>query len=145
VIVAAHYPFLSASRHRDRGDLQELLVPVLLRHRVDLMLAGHDHNYQRFGDPHDPRDAMDRLALIVSGGGGKSLYELREHPRLRFAHGGYQYCVVEVDGLRLTLRAKDAQGKVLEEFTIDKRRLIEQGSWRLDQENARDRRISALK
>jgi hypothetical protein len=47
-VVVEHYPPWSASRQGDRPDLIERLVPELRRHRVDLLLCGNDHAYQRF-------------------------------------------------------------------------------------------------
>lgn len=145
LIVITHYPFYSASRHGDRPDLQALLRPLLLRHHVDLMLNGHDHNYQRFGDPLDPRDDADALVQVTTGGGGKSLYELHEHPRLRASFGGYQYTVLDFEGLRLELRIKDAAGKVVDTYVLDKQRLIDDGKLVLDAGRPRDRRILALR
>ena len=145
IVVAAHYPFYSASRHGNRGDLQQHLLPLLLRHEVDLVVVGHDHNYQRFGDPADPRDVNDQVVLVISGGGGKSLYDLNPHERLRASHRGYQHCVVNVDGLRLELRAKSVSGEELDTVVLDKRARIDSGALALDSEDARDRRIAALR
>jgi len=44
-------------------------VPILARHRVDLLLAGHDHIYQR--------GEQGGLRYAVTGGGGASLYSIR--------------------------------------------------------------------
>ncbi len=44
-------------------------VPVLVRHGVSLLLAGHDHLYQR--------GEIGGLAYVVTGGGGAELYPIR--------------------------------------------------------------------
>ncbi|HWU87917.1 MAG TPA: metallophosphoesterase, partial [Kofleriaceae bacterium] len=44
-------------------------VPILARHRVDLVLAGHDHLYQR--------GEQGGLRYVVTGGGGAALYNIR--------------------------------------------------------------------
>ena len=44
-------------------------VPILARHRVDLVLSGHDHLYQR--------GEIGGLRYVVSGGGGAPLYGIR--------------------------------------------------------------------
>src|SRR5262249_20766175 len=44
-------------------------VPILLRHRVDLVLAGHDHLYQR--------GEVAGLRYAVTGGGGAPPYHIR--------------------------------------------------------------------
>jgi hypothetical protein len=42
-------------------------VPILAKHHVDLLLAGHDHLYQR--------GEHGGIRYIVSGGGGAGLYK----------------------------------------------------------------------
>lgn len=44
-------------------------VPILARHRVDLLFSGHDHIYQR--------GEQDGVRYVVSGGGGAALYNIR--------------------------------------------------------------------
>src|SRR3546814_4966804 len=44
-IVAIHQPMFSPRQDRDNALLREHLLPVLERHRVDLVLQGHDHVY----------------------------------------------------------------------------------------------------
>src|SRR3546814_4354158 len=48
-IVAIHQPMFSPRQDRDNALLREHLLPVLERHRVDLVLQGHDHVYGRRG------------------------------------------------------------------------------------------------
>lgn len=111
LVVLSHFPFYSASRQGDREDLQEHLLPLLRQHQVDLYLAGHDHNYQRFtGD----------VVQVISGGGGKSLYVLEEHELLAKAVGEYHFCTVEVSGSELTLQAIGNESGVMDELRLDK-------------------------
>ena len=55
---------LRATQDLDTLDV-ELLEPILDRHDVQLVLAGHDHNYQR----HE----KNGVVYIVTGGGGAPL------------------------------------------------------------------------
>jgi hypothetical protein len=52
-----------------------LLVPLFERHDVDLVLAGHDPNYQRFAPRHG-------VTYVVDGGGGRPPLLAQEVPRL---------------------------------------------------------------
>jgi hypothetical protein len=106
-VVASHYPMRSASRQRDRGDLLLEVLPLLQQHGVDLYLSGHDHTYQRVA----PEDGV---VMVVSGGGGKSLYELHQHERVRVAQSQYHWCSVEAQAGRLTLRALAFDGALLD-------------------------------
>ncbi|HLZ38446.1 MAG TPA: metallophosphoesterase, partial [Mycobacteriales bacterium] len=47
-VVVFHQPAYSCSRHGSTDDVVDRWVPILERHRVSLVLSGHDHNYQRF-------------------------------------------------------------------------------------------------
>jgi hypothetical protein len=98
IFVTSHYPIESASRQGDRADLIEHVLPLLLQYGVNLYLSGHDHTYQRLEKKGD-------LPLVVSGGGGKSLYEVGEHPDKVVALSKYNHCTVMVHGRDLTLRA----------------------------------------
>jgi hypothetical protein len=67
--VVFHQPAWSCSRHDSHRRVVELWVPVIERHRVALVLNGHDHNYQRFV-------SAGGVTYVVTGGGGRSLYPL---------------------------------------------------------------------
>ena len=134
-IVMSHFPIHSCSRQGDRTDLIEHLVPLLERHEVDLVLAGHDHNYQRFGDGE-----AEGPLFVVTGAGGKSLYDLKPHPLLTKAHKAYHFCFVTVEGRRLVFRAIDVDGELIDRFELD---LATSTPSRrgLDPSRPRDRRI----
>ena len=116
LVVAGHYPIWSGSRQGDRGDLVEHLLPQLLAAKVDLFFCGHDHVYQRFGEP-------GTLVQVVTGGGGKSLYDLRDHPQRKAAAAAYHFVQVRVEGPQLRLTALTAAGGELDALTLDKRTL----------------------
>lgn len=63
-IVALHHPLYSSGQHGSNLLARDLLEPILVRHHVDLVLAGHDHHYERTTPQHG-------ITHIVSGGGCK--------------------------------------------------------------------------
>jgi predicted phosphodiesterase len=113
-IVVEHFPPWSASNQGDRPDLIEGLVPRLQALRVDLLLCGHDHVYQRFQPVGD-------LHIVCTGGGGKSLYELKPHPRVVKAEAVYHACSVEADAARLTLRALTVEQREVDVLALAKK------------------------
>ncbi len=113
LVVASHYPIQSCSRQGDRADLVRHVLPLLRERGVDLYLSGHDHTYQRFGQPGG-------LVQVVSGGGGKSLYDLQAHPQVVTARSRYHHCVVEVAGAVLRLRAIGDRDDLLDELELRK-------------------------
>jgi predicted phosphodiesterase len=136
LVVWSHYPVQSAYRDRPRQDLEQHYLPLCRELGVDLLCAGHDHNYQRFGEPGE-------TVQVVTGGGGKSLYEIRHRPDgLVAAEVAYHACEVLVDGPTLRLTARSIDGAVLDAFTIDKAQLLREG--RVRGSEARLARLRAL-
>ncbi len=63
-IVVLHHPPYSAGFHGSDRGVREHLVPLFERHGVDVVLAGHDHDYQR-------SKPVAGVTYLVSGGGAK--------------------------------------------------------------------------
>jgi len=83
IVAALHRPLYSSSFHGGDLPLRTYIEPLLLEYGVDLVLAGHDHNYERSypvidGVPQssEAHEYLRGLAPIhiVSGGGGGPLY-----------------------------------------------------------------------
>ncbi len=68
-----HYPLFSSGEHGDIASVKDLWK-VLHERGVDVVLAGHDHHYERFA-PQDPDGKADPAGIreFVVGTGGKSL------------------------------------------------------------------------
>jgi hypothetical protein len=139
IVVAEHYPVRSVYREaRPRIDLEQHLVPLLETYAVDLLLVGHDHLYQRFG-------RSGETIQVGSGGGGKHLYEIVRRPAdLVTASTAHHFCTVDIDGARLRCRALAVDGRVLDEFEIDKGALARADRLRVDPHSPRGQRIAAL-
>jgi len=111
-VVFFHVPPFSAYRNSNevlRGDLTE----VLERLGVDLVFSGHDHHYARFA----PRKST---TYIVTGGGGKNLYRVRDAENLVYAESVFHFVEVRADLGSLVVRAVDLSGSVFDELTIRK-------------------------
>jgi len=70
-----HHPRFSSGReHGSNADMSRFFR-IAQTHDVDLILAGHDHDYERFRRMKaDGRVDRQGVMSIVSGAGGKSLY-----------------------------------------------------------------------
>jgi hypothetical protein len=141
LIAASHYPIRSASRQSDRDDLVEHVEPLLRKYGVDLYFSGHDHTYQRYGDG---RDGSVGPVQIVTGGGGKSLYSLREDPRLSFALSAYHWCRIRVEGRRLRLEAIGLDGVAFDRLELEKSGPGASGAPERAENPARSARTAAL-
>jgi tartrate-resistant acid phosphatase type 5 len=99
-VVAMHHPAFSCGGYRGTRRVRRRLVPVLERGGVDLVLAAHDHNYQRFARRHG-------VLYVVHGGGGARLYPLARCPswfparRVERRKHGYLFLRAEETWLRV--------------------------------------------
>jgi predicted phosphodiesterase len=115
IIVLTHDGPYSRGLHRGNQLARERYVPILAKHHVDLLVAGHDHLYQR-GEAGGVR-------YVVSGGGGASLYKptcgVRGKPKC-FDDGmqklaiEHHYVVVTIDKESLELCPRRTDGRLLE-------------------------------
>jgi acid phosphatase type 7 len=73
-LVAIHRPIYSSGKHGDARRLREV-ARILHAHRVDVVLSGHDHNYERFA-PRNAAEQADSAGLVqfVVGTGGAPMY-----------------------------------------------------------------------
>lgn len=58
VIVAGHHPIYAETPkdQSERGDLQKRLDPILRKHKVDMYICGHIHNFQHIRVPGSDTD-----------------------------------------------------------------------------------------
>jgi len=115
-VVVFHQPAWSCSRHDSDEEVDRWWVPVLERHRVALVLNGHDHNYQRFV-------SAARVTYVVTGGGGKNLYPIDDQcpsgtPQRVAAAERNHFTAVEVQERSLRVRAVADDGTVFDQAVI---------------------------
>ncbi len=113
-VVFTHRPFWTSSRSRmDAANryLRDHVHPLLARYGVALVLSGHDHVYQRYR-------ARDGVVYIISGAGGKSLYELHEDPGLLRAEQVFGFLFVEAGPDSLVARAETLEGRIVDRFRL---------------------------
>jgi 3',5'-cyclic AMP phosphodiesterase CpdA len=126
-ILTFHHPIYSAAKDRDNPALRRLWQPVIARHRVDLVLQGHDHTYARSGligtentatgaGARDPEGTI----YVVSVSGPK-MYNLARAPWMqRVAEDTQLYQVIAIDGDTLTYEARTATGDLYDAFELTK-------------------------
>jgi len=106
-----HRPLYSSGLHGGSPALRSLLEPLLRRHGVALVLAGHDHHYERL--------EVQGLLHVVTGGGGAGLYRTRPPlPWSRALAVAHHALFLEVGREGLLGYALDPAGRVLDRFLI---------------------------
>jgi hypothetical protein len=119
-IVTFHHPPFSGAKGRDNKELRETLKPVFDRHKVDLVLTGHDHVYGRSNPASGP--ARGHTVYVVSVMGPKQYDRGDRTWAARFGQDLQLYQVIGIDGDRLQFEARTADGALYDRFEMRKRR-----------------------
>lgn len=109
-IVAMHHPVYSCGVHGPTDRLTEFLEPILVRHHVDLVLAGHDHDYER-------TVPINGVTYVVSGGGCKTT-AVRPRRFTEVAASTLEFMKFDIDGDHLVGEAIHVDGEVLDRFEL---------------------------
>jgi hypothetical protein len=102
-----HKPAYSSGHHGSDHKVRAILVPVLERHGAQLLLAGHDHDYER-------TKAINGLVHIVTGGGGRGTRSMGRSDYTAFGNRVAHFVYVTADAEQLTLQAIDATGQLFD-------------------------------
>jgi predicted phosphodiesterase len=100
-------PFTSGERGAHAAT-RKSLVPVLARHKVPLVITGHEHHYERF-------EALEDVTYIITGGGGRGTRKVNQGRKgtayvAQVAHFVY----LEVGEDQIKLWAIDATGQTFD-------------------------------
>lgn len=112
-VIFAHRPPFSSGYHGNDPAFQLQVMPVLRRHRPALVLAGHDHHYERFRP-------MDGTHYFVSGGGGRETRDVDWSQRTAFAEAVIHFVYVTADPEKLALHAIDGTGREFDSLVLER-------------------------
>lgn len=121
-VLTFHHPVYSAARSRDNKELRELWQPILDKHRVDIVLTGHDHTYARSNlrTGLSTREGTAGTVYVVSVSGPK-MYNLDREPWMQRAAENTQLCqIIRIDGDTLHYEARTARGVLYDAFDLKK-------------------------
>lgn len=135
IIVFFHVPFYSGSGV-DNNDMRDLYHPLFQKYKVDLVLTGHAHNYERsyplnYNDDSPARPLiMDHehskygnqtgTVFTIVGTGGEDIQGVDAKPYLASIYEGYGCLNVQIIGRTLSAEFYSDQGKNIDSFTIVK-------------------------
>ncbi len=122
-IVYMHHPPYPTGHHAGDGicaAVREQVNPQLERYGVQLVIAGHEHGYERtaplLGDAIVQQGSG--TTYVITGGGGAGLHDVNPGEQTLIALQDYNYLRVDIDGRTLTVRATDADGKEIDRFQL---------------------------
>ncbi len=106
-------------------DVRNLWTPIFDKYHVDLALQGHDHAYLRTYPMRDQKrvaTTKDGTVYVISVSGTKH-YDQKPHEYTEVGFtkvSTYQVLDIQIAGNRLVYRAHDVDGRVRDEFVIEK-------------------------
>jgi 3',5'-cyclic AMP phosphodiesterase CpdA len=112
MVMALHYPPYSSGEHGSSSDVQSPISTLARRHGVELVLTGHDHNYER-------TQPIDGTTYIVTGSSGAPIRPLRPRWFTAEARTEPHYVLVDVEPERLIVRAVNLAGDTFDTTVID--------------------------
>jgi hypothetical protein len=110
-VVVSHYPIFSLKAGRDMAELRAAWKPVIDKHRVDLVLTGHDHSYAR-------SELVDATVYVTSVAGSK-LHPVVKKPWMkRTAEDTQLFHVIKADQQKLVFETRTATGSFYDGFEL---------------------------
>jgi len=102
-IVFLHRPPYSSGVHGSEASVQDKFVPLFDKYGVQLVLAGHDHDYERTAP-------IDGVTYVVTGSGGRGTRPVGTSSFTEYAESVSHFTHITIDGNDLSLNAIDATG-----------------------------------
>jgi len=113
VVVVHHGPWSSGPHGNNKRLHDAGVIPLLVKHKVDLVISGHDHIYER--------GWSDGLAYLVSGGGGAPTYKIKSKlPQSRTVESVHHFVDVKVSASSMQLVATRLDGSTIERCGLSK-------------------------
>lgn len=133
LVVTMHHPMFSSGQGRSNETLRETWTPIFDRHRVDLVMQGHDHTYAR-GRLHNMTQGVNTRSPVggtvyVNSVSGAKMYEIKEDRWNRYegiemergAENTQLYQVVRVGRDTMKYRSYTATGELYDAFDLIRR------------------------
>jgi hypothetical protein len=110
-IVFGHKPPYSSGEHGNDGSFQTYFKPILEKHHVQLVLSGHDHDYERM-------KPMNGVTYVVTGGGGAGTRPVGTSSFTAFSDAVINFVNVTIEADTLTLHAIDGNGQEFDSVVV---------------------------
>ena len=122
--ITFHYPVFSTKPNRDNENLRKHFKPIFDKHKVDIILQGHDHAYGRGMVTNVPtgKTVKDEFGTVyVVSVSGPKMYDLSDDPWMkRKARNTQLFQVISIDNNKMTYEAFSADGELYDAFDLIK-------------------------
>lgn len=119
-----HHPGYATGVHQDEppaGQVRQYIVPILERYGVQLVLNGHEHNYQRtyplLAGQTVPPDSGG-IVYVTGGGGGQQPFQSPAAAWIAQIQGVNQYVRSQVSGSTMTLTSVAVDGAAVDSLKL---------------------------
>jgi hypothetical protein len=125
--ITFHYPVFSTKPNRDNEKLRHRFKPIFDKHKVDIVLQGHDHAYGRGMVNNVPtgysvNDKTSGTMYVVSVSGPK-MYDISNDPWMdRKARNTQLFQIITIDKNTLSFQSFTANGELYDAFDLEKRK-----------------------
>jgi hypothetical protein len=110
-VVVGHHPIRSAGLYGDDQAAIARLTPLFRRHRVQLYINGHDHDYER-------TRVIDGTTYLTVGNGGAQLRAVLPNAHSARAASTYGFAELTATPERLRIDAWDSQGRRIDQAVL---------------------------
>ena len=111
-IVFGHHAFYTNALRGPEIAVRRAFAKIVTRNKVDLVLTGHEHQYERF--------RIAGVNYVVSGGGGGQLHYFGGRSQALKQAAVHHFLAFEVSADKLTMRAIDIEGREIEKMELTK-------------------------
>ena len=111
-IVYGHHPMYTNSLRGPSPRLRRAFANLITTYKVDLFLAGHEHQYERFN--------VSGVNYVVSGGGGGQLTRIFGRSRAIIQATVHHFLAFEVTASVMNMRVIGIDGRVLDTLRLTK-------------------------
>ena len=115
-VVYLHNPLYSSGEHGSDTALRERLEPILVSGGVDILFAGHDHNYER-------STPQNGIVHVVTGGGAQ-LRSVGESEFTAVSESELHFMLVKASENNMKIQAIDTDGIVIDTSSIEPRQAL---------------------
>lgn len=116
----SHYPLLSsglfgsskAGQETVGSPLRKTIGPLLRDSAIDLIISGHESNYERL-------DFLG-IPLIITGGGNRNGLKIEEKETSALFYRGFHYCLIGINPTELKINVYDLDNEKIDELLLEK-------------------------
>jgi regulation of enolase protein 1 (concanavalin A-like superfamily) len=113
-------PYSAGTHHGSDLAIRAEFSPLFERHGVQLVLAAHDHLYERTRPWPTTRPAHERVTYVVSGGGGAPVYGAGAAAWTAYSASVHHYVRAAATVCTLSLEGVGLDGRVFDGVTMDR-------------------------